>query len=149
MKFITGLFDLDLSGLVPEISTFMGTVKFLMGLSMLAGPLLLIVFGLLYMFKPAEHANFRFGYRTYFGMGSTEAWQYTQRIAGLVFTALGGVLFIAMIVVMCFFGKRELLQNVTTAAICLGVQAGALLIARMVIAIMVSVYFDGFGDRRR
>ena len=149
MKFITGLFDLDLRGLVPEISTFMGTVKFLMGLAMLIGPMLLIAFGLLYMFKPAEHANYHFGYRTYFGMGSTEAWQYTQRIAGLVFTALGGVLFIAMIVVMCFFGKRELLQNVTTAAICLGIQAAVLLIARLVIAIMVGVYFDGFGDRRR
>ena len=149
MKFITGLFDLDLSWLVPEIGGFMATVKFLMGLSMLAGPLLLIGFGLLYMFKPAEHANYRFGYRTYFGMGSTEAWQYTQRIAGLVFTALGGVLFIAMIVVMCFFGKHDLLQNVTTAAICLGIQAAVLLIARLVITIMVGVYFDGFGDRRR
>ena len=149
MRFITGLFDLDLSWLVPEIGGFMVTVKFLMGLSMLVGPLLLIVYGLLYMFKPAEHANYRFGYRTYFGMGSTEAWQYTQRIAGLVYTALGGALFVAMIVVMCFFGKRELLQNVTTAAICLGVQAVALLITRLVIAILVSVYFDSFGDRRR
>ncbi len=149
MKFITGLFDLDLSWLVPEIGGFMATVKFLMGLAMLIGPLLLITYGLLYMFKPAEHANYRFGFRTYFGMGSTEAWQYTQRIAGLVYTCLGGVMLIAMIVVLCFFGKHDLLQNVTTAAICLGCQAVAMLITRVVLAILVGAYFDGFGDRRR
>ncbi len=149
MKFITGLFDLDLSWLVPEIGGFMGMVKFLMVLSMLAGPILLLTYGLLYMFKPAPYANYRFGYRTYFGMGSTEAWQYSQRIAGLAFTALGGVMLVAMIVVMCFFGKRDLLQNMTTAAICLSVQAVALLITRAVLAIVVSLYFDAFGDRRR
>jgi len=110
---------------------------------------LMVVFGLLYMFKAPKEANYRFGFRTYFGMGSTEAWQYTQRIAGLVFTALGGALLIAMIVVMCFFGRHDLLKNVTTAAICVSVQAGALLIARIVLSIVVSVYFDGFGDRRR
>ena len=149
MSFITGLFDLDLSWLVPEIGGFMGAVRFLMVLAMLAGPLLLLIYGLLYMFKPAPYANYRFGYRTYFGMGSTEAWQYTQRIAGLVFTVLGGVMLVAMIVVLCFFGKHDLLQNVTTAAICLGVQAAVLLITRLVLSILVSVYFDGLGDRRR
>ncbi len=149
MKFITGLFDLNLSWLVPELGGFMVTIKTLMILAMLVGPVLMVVFGLLYMFKAPKEANYRFGFRTYFGMGSTEAWQYTQRIAGLVFTALGGALLIAMIVVMCFFGKHDLLRNVTTAAICLGIQAGALLIARIVLAILISVYFDGFGDRRR
>jgi len=149
MSFITGLFDMDFSWLVPEINGLMGTVKTLMILAMLVGPVLMVVFGLLYMFKAPKEANYRFGFRTYFGMGSTEAWQYTQRIAGLVFTALGGALLIAMIVVMCFFGRHDLLKNVTTAAICVSVQAGALLIARIVLSIVVSVYFDGFGDRRR
>ena len=149
MSFITGLFDMDFSWLVPEINGLMGTVKTLLILAMLVGPVLMVVFGLLYMFKAPKEANYRFGFRTYFGMGSTEAWQYTQRIAGLVFTALGGALLIAMIVVMCFFGRHDLLKNVTTAAICVSVQAGALLIARIVLSIVVSVYFDGFGDRRR
>ena len=149
MRFITGLFEMDFTGFVPELGGFMVTVKLLMVLAMLAGPILLVTFGLLYMFKPKKYANYRFGFRTYFGMGSTEAWQYTQRIAGLAYTIVGGVLFVAMIVVFCFFGKRDLLQNVTTAAICLGVQALALLITRIVISILASVYFDGFGDRRR
>ena len=82
-------------------------------------------------------------------MGSVEAWRFSQRMAGLIFGALGALLLIIMlIVVFCFIGK-DLLQIARTAVICLLWQVGLTLIARISICVMAGVYFDKNGNRRR
>ncbi len=149
MDLITKIFDMDFAAMVPEMGRFVKDVRGLLVLALLAGPILLLTLGALYLYRPTPEANFKFGFRTYFGMGSQEAWQYSQRIAGLVFGALGAVLLVAMVVVLlCMIGK-DLLRLAGTAVICLICQAVLVLAARLVVAILSGRYFDKNGDRRR
>ena len=149
MDFITKLFDMDLSALVPEMSVFLTGTYILMVAAVLAGPVALTALGALYLFRPVPEANFRFGFRTYFGMGSVEAWRFSQRMAGLIFGALGVLLTVIMVIVaFCFIGK-DLLQIAKTAVICLLWQVGLTLIARITISVMAGVYFDKNGNRRK
>lgn len=149
MDFITKLFDMDLSALVPEISVFLGATRAILVLALLAGPILLLALGAMYLLRPAPEANFKYGFRTYYGMGSIEAWQFSQKIAGLAYGALGALLLLAMFIVVLTFGKKDLLQIAGTAIVCLLCQAVLVLIARSVVAILCRTYFDKDGNRRR
>ena len=149
MELITKIFDLDLASFVPELGKFLTDVRTLLILAMLLGPVLLMVFGGIYLLRPPAEANYRFGFRTYFGMGSIEAWQYSQKIAGIAFAGLGLVLLIAMIVVTICMEKQDVFVMANTALVCLLVQAGLTLVARLAATILVTVYFDANGDRRR
>ena len=149
MDFITKLFDIDFSVFIPKLPIFLGLTHTLLVLAVLAGPVTLTVLGALYLFRPVPEANYRFGFRTYFGMGSVEAWRFSQRIAGLIFGALGALLLVVMlIVVFCFIGK-DLLQIAKIAVISLLWQVGLTLVARISLSIMVGMYFDKNGNRRR
>ena len=79
-------------------------------------PLILLVLGLIYILIPPKEANHHAGFRTYFGMGSVEAWRFTQRIAGLAWTALGGLLTIVMFIVSLFFSKDATAMVETTVS---------------------------------
>ena len=148
MDFITKLFDLDLAKFVPEMSAFLGGLRALLVLAILIGPVLLVTLGAMYLLRPAPEANFKYGFRTYFGMGSVEAWRFSQKIAGLAFGALGIVLLLIMFIVVLTFFKKDLFQIANTAIVCLIWQAILSLIARLVVAILCCVYFDRNGDRR-
>lgn len=149
MDLITNLFDMDLAALVPDMPVVMVTVCFLLVLAVLTGPILLVTLGGLYLFKPAPEANFKYGFRTYYGMGSIQAWRFSQKIAGLAFAGLGAPLLLAMLIVALTFIGKDLLSIATTATICLLVQAGLTLIARLTVAILCSVYFDKDGNPRK
>ena len=149
MDFITKIFDLDFAALMPELPVFMGIVRTLLVLGVLAGPVILLVMGALYLFKPAPEANYRYGFRTYFGMGSIEAWRFSQKIAGLTFGALGAVLLIIMLIVVLCFGGKDLMQVARASMISLFWQVGLILLARLVPAILSGVFFDKNGNRRR
>jgi len=148
MRFITGLFEMDFTGFVPELGGFMVTVKLLMVLAMLAGPILLVTFGLLYMFKPKKYANYRFGFRTYFGMGSVDAWKYTQKLAGFIYMCLGGVLTLAMIIVNLVLIGKDTLTLLTTAAICLVIEVILTGLAVLALNIFLIIRYDRDGYRR-
>ena len=79
----------DPAALLPDISTTLGVLVLIARIAILALPVILLVLGLIYFFRPPKEANHRFGYRTYFGMGSVRAWKFTQRVAGLVWGTLG------------------------------------------------------------
>ena len=149
MGFITNLFSMDFAALVPELSVFLKTARVLLALALLAGPVCLLALGALYLFKPAPEANYRYGFRTYYGMGSIEAWQFSQKLAGLIFGALGAVLVVTMLlVILCFIGK-DLLQVSKMSAICLLIQMIFILLARLAVAILSAKYFDKDGSRRK
>lgn len=149
MNFITNLFSMDFAALVPELSVFLKGARTVLALAVLAGPVCLLMLGALYLFKPAPEANYRYGFRTYYGMGSIEAWQFSQKLAGLIFGALGAVFMVAMlIVILCFIGK-DLLQVSKMSAICLLIQMIFILLARLAVAILSAKYFDKDGSRRK
>ena len=149
MDFITKLFDLDLAKFVPEMPAFLGGLRALLVLAILIGPILLVTLGAMYLLRPAPEANFKYGFRTYFGMGSIEAWRFSQKIAGLAFGGLGAVLLLIMFIVVLTFFKKDLFQIANTAIVCLIWQAALALIARITVSILCCVYFDRNGDRRR
>ena len=149
MELITKLFDIDFASLVPELPTFLGLIRTLLVLAMLAGPVALLSLGALYLYKPAPEANFKYGYRTYYGMGSIEAWKFSQKIGGLVFGALGAFLLLAMFIVsLCFIGKDLMVVSVM-AMISLIVQAVLVLAARITLYYWCKKYFDKDGNRRQ
>ena len=149
MDFITKLFDLDLSKFVPEMPAFLGGLRALLVLAILIGPILLVTLGAMYLLRPAPEANFKYGFRTYFGMGSIEAWRFSQKIGGLAFGGLGAVLLLVMFIVVLTFFKKDLFQIANTAIVCLIWQAALALIARITVSILCCIYFDRNGDRRR
>ena len=149
MDLITKLFDIDFAALVPKLPVFLGLMRTLMAFALLAGPVAMLILAALYLFKPAPEANYNFGYRTYYGMGSVEAWQFSQKIAGLAFGGLGAILTVAMLIVILCFIKKTLLQVAITVTICLLVQVVLLLAARITVATLCKKYFDKYGDRRK
>ena len=92
------LTNFDLSNFLPKIDTVMGWVTLLLRLAVMAGPVIILVLGLLYFFAPPKEANHRFGFRCYLGMGSVDAWLFTQRLAGIALGVLGLALSIVMAV---------------------------------------------------
>lgn len=149
MEFINKIFELDLSVLVPEMGQVLDRTRMLVTVSVLIGPILLLALGLIYFFKPPKEANHRIGFRTYFGMGSVEAWRFTQRIAGIAFGGLGALLLIIMLVVILGFHGKDHFEMVNAAMVALLWQAGLALLARLAIAILAAVFFDRKGNRRR
>ena len=149
MDIITKLFDLDLAKFVPEMPVFLGGLRAILVLAVLIGPILLVTLGAMYLLRPAPEANFKYGFRTYFGMGSIEAWRFSQKIGGLAFGGLGAVLLLVMFIVVLTFFKKDLFQIANTAIVCLIWQAVLALIARITVSILCCVYFDRNGDRRR
>ena len=81
--------DFDPASLLPELDTVMGKIALIARIAVLIGPAVLLVMGLVYIFASPKEANYTLGYRCYFGMGSVEAWRFTQKLAGIAFVALG------------------------------------------------------------
>ena len=71
----------DLGAVLPDLNAIMDKMAPIMRLALMAGPIILLALGLLYLFASPKEANYKFGYRCYFGMGSVYAWRYSQRLA--------------------------------------------------------------------
>ena len=145
-----GLLDaFDPASLLPELDGILALLVTLARWAVMIGPAALVVLGLGYMFLAPREANYYFGYRCFFGMGSEEAWRYTQRIAGLIWTALGLVLTAVMFFVSRSFGALEPVQALPKALICLLWEAGLIAVSCLAINTLAAVFFDAQGQRRR
>jgi len=149
MDFITGLFDMDFAALVPEMGAMLGFIRVVLSLLVLACPLSMLILGVLYLFMSPPEANYKFGFRTYFGMGSVEAWRFSQKIAGIAFGCLGLILLVVAIVVDFSFIGKDTHQVASTAITCLLWQVGLALAARLAVGIAAAVFFTADGGRRR
>ena len=88
--------DFDPAALMPDLDAVLGKLEGLIRLAVMVAPLVLLGLGLLYLLAPPKEANYKLGYRFFWGMSSVEAWRFTQRLAGALWTLLGGVLTIIM-----------------------------------------------------
>ena len=141
--------NFDPASLLPDLSSMAGIVATITRLSVIAGPIVLLVMGILYFFFSPKEANYHFGYRTYYGMGSVEAWRFTQRLSGIVLSLLGLVLTGVMLVISGGFAGMEVMDMVWKALGCLGIEAVLALIANLAIAITAMARFDRKGEYRR
>ena len=111
--------NFDPASLLPDLSSMTGIVATVTRLAVLAGPIVLLIMGLLYFFAAPKEANYRFGYRCYFGMGSEEAWRFTQRVAGILWAALGLVLSLLMLFITGGYGSKEIVDVIGSGLKCL------------------------------
>lgn len=88
--------DFDPAALMPNLSDVLGKLETIIRLAVMIAPLVLLGLGLLYLLAAPKEANYKLGYRFFWGMSSVESWRFTQRLAGVVWTVLGAVLILIM-----------------------------------------------------
>lgn len=142
------LTDMDLSKILPQSDAFVSFVQKALRLSVMIGPLVLLGFGLMYLFAAPKEANHSLGYRFWWGMASLDAWTFTQRIAGIGFSSLGLILTVVMSIVGSKFPQKELMDAIFLGGKCLLWQLGLILGACLIIDVIIVVFFDRFGYRR-
>lgn len=140
---------LDPAALLPEMDTIFGKTELVCRIAILIGPILLLGLGLAYLLLAPKEANWYFGYKTYFGMGSVNAWRFTQRIAGMILGASGLVLTVVMLGISASLGKLAAMDMVWKAVRCLAWEAGIALIATLAINLITALVYDRKGDLRR
>ena len=84
--------ELNIGALIPDLGTVMGFIKLLFCLAVLAGPVIMLVFGRIFRDNPPKEANYSVGYRFWWGMASLEAWTFTQKLAGKLWTIAGSAM---------------------------------------------------------
>lgn len=150
--FIPDLIDLinnfDPAAYLPKIDSILGWIEILVRLCVMAAPVIMLVSGLSYLLLPPKEANYEAGYRFYFGMGSVEAWRYTQKLAGIVWSALGLLLSIVMFFVSGGFRGMDGLQMLDKAVACILWEIGLMAVACLAINIVLIVRYDRKGNVR-
>ena len=141
--------DFDIANFLPEPDKFLGSLEGWVRLLVLAGPLVLLGLGIWYYFAPPKEANHSAGFRTYWGMGSVEAWRFAQKLAGMGYMVLGGALTIIMLIVSLFFKAESALAMINTALVCVVIELILTLILWLGINALVYRAYDKDGRRRK
>ena len=139
----------DPASLLPEMEGIFNLVTTVCRIAVLVGPIILLALGLAYLFFAPREANYYFGYRCYFGMGSVEAWRFTQRLAGIVLGVLGLILTGVMLVMSAGFPGMAAMDMVWKAFWCLIWQGALALLANGGIWLTAFLRFDAKGNYRK
>ena len=139
----------DLGAVLPDLNAITDKMAPIMRIALLAGPVILLALGLLYLFASPKEANYKFGYRCYFGMGSVTAWKFTQKLAGIVWGGLGIILAIVAIIGCVIMVGQELSKATSTALTILIIEAVAALLAFLTVEITVILRYDMNGSARK
>lgn len=139
----------DPAALLPELNGVLDAVLYAVRIATLLGPVVLLVLGLGYLIFAPKEANYYFGYRCTFGMGSVEAWRFTQRLAGILWSVLGLVLTAAMVLLTNSFAEMDVYDAVWTAVKYVLWEVGLAALSCIVINTMVMIRFTYSGDYRK
>jgi len=139
----------DPASLLPELSEIFGTLPQVCRIAVMIGPIVLLALGLAYLFLSPKEANHYFGYRCYFGMGSVNAWHFTQRLAGAVLGSLGLILTVVMYAITGKFDAMDVTEMVWKALDCLIWQAILAFLANLAINVAAAIRFDRKGEYRK
>lgn len=135
--------------LLPELSQVFGSLATVCRVAVMIGPVVLLVLGLAYLFLSPKEANYYFGYRCYYGMGSIHAWRFTQRFAGILFGAVGLVLTILMYTISSGFAGMDVTDMVWKAVDCLLWEAAAAILVTLAVNLTAAIRFDRKGELRK
>ncbi len=139
----------DPAALLPSIDSIVGKVQLVCSIAILAAPVIMLLMGLAYLLFAPKEANYYFGYRTAFGMGSVSAWRHTQKVAGLIFGGLGLMLTILMLMLCLTLSGRAPMDMVWLAVKCLLWEGALALIAVFSINSLAMYTYDYNGNKRR
>ena len=138
----------DPASLLPELNQVFTTMASICRVAVMAGPIVLLVLGLAYLFLSPKEANYYFGYRCYYGMGSVQAWRFTQRLAGIVLGGLGLVLTGVMLMISGGFAGMQTMDMAWKALTCVLWEAGLAAAAIVAINVTATMTFDKRGEYR-
>lgn len=138
----------DPASLLPELDTVFGKIELVCRIAVMVGPVLLIALGITYLLLSPKEANHHLGYRCYFGMGSVQAWRFTQKFSGVVLGGLGLILTAIMVFMMMSFRGMEVEAMLWRAVKCLIWEAALALLANLAIQAAAFFLFDANGDYR-
>ncbi len=147
-KILSFFKSMDIAEMLPEMGKFMSGLEGFARLAVLAGPLVLLALGLWYYFLPPKEANHKAGFRTYLTMGSVEAWQFAQKLAGMFYMVLGGGMTLVIGIISIFFNAEDALAMANTVFICVIVELVLTLIAWIGVNVLVFRAYDAQGNRR-
>ena len=139
----------DPASLLPELGDIFSLITSVCRIAVMVGPLILLVLGLAYLLFSPKEANYYFGYRCYFGMGSVEAWRFTQRLAGIVLGLTGLILSGIMLFLSSGFPGMDTMEMVWRAFWCLIWQGILALLANGGIWLAAFLKFDAKGNYRK
>ena len=140
--------DFDPAALMPDLSSFLGKLDLIVRIAIIVAPLVLLGMGLLYFLVPPKEANYRLGYRCFWGMGSEIAWRFCQKLAGIVWGGQGLILTIVMVLICCSFRGMEVMDLVGSAVKCVIWQVVLVAAACLAINAVVAMRFNRRGERR-
>ena len=140
--------DFDMEKFMPELDSVIGWVELLSRVAVMIGPVLVLIFGLIYFFIPPKEANHLFGYRLFWGMSSVDAWQYTQKTAGWVWLGLGLGMTVAMSVICNSYRDMAWEAMLLSALISVIVELLFVIVSTFLINALVILQFDRKGVRR-
>ena len=138
----------DLTALLPELTAFSKSIAGWARVAILVGPVLLLIFGALYLFRAPDNMQYKFSFYSPFGVDSKKAWRFTQCVAGMVYGGLGAALTVIMLIFAISFFFMNVLSVVYTAVWCLGCQAFLVLAAFLGVHITVAMKFRRDGNPR-
>ena len=139
----------DPATLLPELGDIFSLVTGICQIAVMIAPIILLVLGVAYLLFAPKEANYYFGYRCYYGMGSVEAWRFTQRLAGVILGALGLILTGVMLVISMGFAGMDMMDMVWRAFWCLIWQGVLALLANIAIWAVTFFRFDARGSLRQ
>ena len=139
----------DPAALLPDLTSVFGKIELLCRIAVVIGPIILLIMGLSYLFFAPKEANHYFGYKCYFGMGSVQAWRFTQRFSGIVLGVLGLILCGVMFFLSTGFHEMEVPDMVWRSVVCLFWQAILAAVALESINLTAMFLFDRKGVFRR
>ena len=140
--------NFDPASYLPEIDSIVGWIEIFLRVSIMAAPLIMLVFGLFYLLLPPKEANHEAGYRFYFGMGSVDAWRFTQKLAGIVWSAMGLILSVVMFLIIGGFREMDGMKMADTAASCIIWEIGLMALCCIAINIVLIIRYDRKGVLR-
>ena len=133
--------DFDLSKFIPDIETALGKFELAARICVMLGPLVLLGLGLWYLLAPPKDMDSRVGFHTFRRAQQQEIWDYTQRLAGIVWGAMGTALTLIMALICNGYRGLNALQVATSAVICIFVELVLLVASIITINVIISKMF--------
>ena len=140
--------EFDPAALLPDLWAIFDKLDVALRILVLAGPLCLMGLGLLYLLAPPAEANHIFGYRHFWGMSSVDAWKFTQKTAGRVWTGLGLAMTVAMSFICNAYRDMAWEAMLFSALTSVVVELLLVFLSTLLINALVILHFDRKGTRR-
>ena len=152
--FLTSKSEVDIDNLSQNLSqkfwdAMPGFTVSLMRFAVILIPTIMLVLGVIGLVCPPKEANWLIGYRTRRTVASEEAWFFAQRLRGIVWSIAGLALLIPSAILRGLM-KDATLDYISRMVITYaGIQVAVLLLSLLAMWIVMLVFFDRRGKRRR